>query len=71
MSTIKTAKGVLYELKKAGYEAYIVGGAVRDYLLRMPINDVDITTNAKPHQVNKVFRTIPTGIKIWNFNCII
>lgn len=63
MSTIKTAKGVLYELKKAGYEAYIVGGAVRDYLLRMPINDVDITTNARPHQVNKIFRTIPTGLK--------
>ncbi|MFA5470584.1 MAG: CCA tRNA nucleotidyltransferase [Acholeplasmataceae bacterium] len=63
MSTIKTAKGVLYELKKQGYEAYIVGGAVRDYRLRMPINDVDITTNAKPHQVSKIFRTIPTGIK--------
>lgn len=63
MSTIKTAKGVLYELKKAGYEAYIVGGAVRDYLLRMPINDVDITTNARPHQVNKIFRTVPTGLK--------
>lgn len=63
MSTIKTAKGVLFELKKKGYEAYIVGGAVRDYILRMPINDVDITTNAKPHQVSKIFRTIPTGIK--------
>ena len=63
MSTIKTAKGVLYELKKQGYEAYIVGGAVRDYRLRMPINDVDITTNAKPHQISKIFRTIPTGIK--------
>jgi tRNA nucleotidyltransferase (CCA-adding enzyme) len=63
MSTIKTAKGVLFELKKQGYEAFIVGGAVRDYILRMPINDVDITTNAKPHQVSKIFRTIPTGIK--------
>ncbi len=63
MSTIRTAKGVLFELKKQGYEAYIVGGAVRDYLLRMPINDVDITTNALPHQVGKIFRTIPTGIK--------
>ena len=63
MSTIKTAKGVLFELKKQGYEAYIVGGAVRDYLLRLPINDVDITTNAKPFQVSKIFRTIPTGLK--------
>jgi len=63
MSTVKTAKKVLYELKKNGYEAYIVGGAVRDYLLRMPTTDVDITTNAKPFQVGKVFKSIPTGLK--------
>jgi len=63
MSTMKSAKKVLYELKKNGYEAYIVGGAVRDHLLNLPINDIDITTNAKPHQVSKVFRTVPTGIK--------
>jgi tRNA nucleotidyltransferase (CCA-adding enzyme) len=63
MSTIRSAKKVLYELKKNGYEAYIVGGAVRDHLLNLPINDVDITTNAKPHQVSKIFRTVPTGIK--------
>jgi len=63
MSTLKTAKNVLFELKKAGYEAYIVGGAVRDHLLKMPSNDIDITTNAKPFEVSKIFRTIPTGIK--------
>lgn len=63
MSTVKTAKKVLYELKKNGYEAYIVGGAVRDYILRMPTTDVDITTNAKPFQVGKIFKTRPTGLK--------
>ncbi|MBN2300043.1 MAG: CCA tRNA nucleotidyltransferase [Acholeplasmataceae bacterium] len=63
MSTIRTAKKVLYELKKAGYEAYIVGGAVRDHLLKQPTTDVDITTNAKPHQVAKIFKTKPTGLK--------
>lgn len=63
MSTIKTAKGVLYELKKAGYEAFIVGGTVRDHLLNIEVNDVDITTNARPYQVAEIFRTVPTGLK--------
>ena len=63
MSTLKNAKKVLYDLKRNGYEGYIVGGAVRDHLLRMPINDIDITTNAKPFQVGKMFKTKPTGLK--------
>lgn len=63
MSTLKGAKKVLYDLKKKGYEGYIVGGAVRDHLLKMPITDVDITTNAKPIQVSKMFITKPTGLK--------
>lgn len=41
----------------------MVGGVVRDYLLRTPISDIDITTNAKPYQVTKLFKTKPTGIK--------
>lgn len=63
MSTIKGAKRVLFDLKKNGYEAFIVGGAVRDHLLGMPLSDIDITTNAKPHQVAKLFKTKPTGVK--------
>ncbi len=63
MSTIRTAKKVIYELKKQGFDAYIVGGAVRDHLLKQPTTDVDITTNAKPHQVSKIFKTKPTGLK--------
>jgi tRNA nucleotidyltransferase (CCA-adding enzyme) len=63
MSTIKGARRVLFELKKNGYEAFIVGGAVRDHLLGMPLTDIDITTNAKPHQVSKLFKTKPTGLK--------
>jgi tRNA nucleotidyltransferase (CCA-adding enzyme) len=63
MSTLKGAKWVLNDLKKQGYEAYIVGGAVRDHLLRIPLSDIDITTNAKPHEVSKIFRTKPTGVK--------
>ena len=64
MSDIKRAKIVLKELKKNGFEGYIVGGAVRDHLLHMPLTDIDITTNAKPHEVSKIFKkTKPTGIK--------
>lgn len=61
--SIKNAKKVILELKKNGYEAYMVGGAVRDRLLKIPITDVDITTNARPYQVAKMFKTVPTGIK--------
>lgn len=63
MSTIRGAKKVIYELKKQHYEAYIVGGAVRDHILKQPTSDIDITTNAKPHQVSKIFKTKPTGLK--------
>lgn len=44
------------ELQKAGYEAFVVGGAVRDLLLKQRPKDFDIATNATPEQVNRVFR---------------
>lgn len=60
----KNVKTVLRKLNKNGYEAYIVGGAVRDYLLGKEPHDYDITTNALPQEVKAVFeRTIDTGIK--------
>lgn len=63
MRTLENAKMVLKILKKHGYEAYIVGGAVRDHILKMPLTDIDITTNAKPYQVGKIFNMKPTGLK--------
>lgn len=55
---------VLEKLKENGYEAYIVGGCVRDSLLGLTPNDFDITTNAIPEDIIRIFdRTIPTGIK--------
>ncbi len=46
-----------------GFEAYLVGGAVRDVLLGKEASDWDITTNAKPEDMIKIFhRVIPTGI---------
>ena len=67
MDKIKLPENVRYiigKLEDAGYEAYAVGGCVRDSLLgRMP-EDWDITTSAKPEEVKKVFkRTIDTGIQ--------
>lgn len=51
-------------LELNGYEAYIVGGCVRDSLLGKIPNDWDITTNATPNEIINIFeKTIPTGIK--------
>jgi len=44
------------ELQASGYEAYIVGGCVRDFLMKKVPNDWDITTNAKPEEVLAVFK---------------
>lgn len=56
------AKPILEKLHSAGYEAYYVGGAVRDYLLKREIGDIDIATSAKPFEVQKLFeRTIDVG----------
>lgn len=43
-------------LQNAGYEAYIVGGAVRDLLLGVKPKDFDVATNASPEQVKRLFR---------------
>lgn len=42
-------------LEEAGFEAYIVGGAVRDLLLERPVDDWDFTTNAQPEEIQKLF----------------
>ena len=48
-------KNILEKLSGAGYEAYAVGGCVRDLLLNKTPKDWDITTNAKPEEIQKVF----------------
>ncbi len=47
---------VLYRLKDAGYEAYLVGGSVRDLLLGREPKDFDVATSASPEQVEQEFR---------------
>ncbi|MGF7144422.1 tRNA nucleotidyltransferase (CCA-adding enzyme) [Anaerotaenia torta] len=54
---------IIKELKAHGYEAYAVGGCVRDMLLGREPEDWDITTSATPYEVKKIFRrTVDTGI---------
>lgn len=55
---------VLQTLRRAGFEAWYVGGCVRDSLLSRPIHDWDVTTSALPEQVMACFdRCIPTGLQ--------
>lgn len=63
-SEFQKALPVLEKLKKAGFEAYFVGGSVRDALLNRPIHDVDIATSAYPEEVKEIFaRTVDIGIE--------
>ena len=58
------ALNCLSTIKNNGYEAYFVGGCVRDALLGRNFDDIDITTNAKPEEITALFpHTVPTGIK--------
>jgi tRNA nucleotidyltransferase (CCA-adding enzyme) len=59
-----TAVPVLERLEAAGFEAYFVGGSVRDFLLNKEINDVDIATSATPDEVKQIFsKTVDIGIE--------
>lgn len=55
MDQLKLGLQLIRCLNENGYEAYLVGGAVRDYLLGLPIHDVDICTNALPENVGALF----------------
>jgi len=46
---------IISQLKKAGFEAYIVGGCVRDILMEREPEDWDVATNAKPEEIQKIF----------------
>ncbi|WP_029231341.1 CCA tRNA nucleotidyltransferase [Butyrivibrio sp. VCB2006] len=60
----ENAKTILDTIHEAGFEAYVVGGCVRDAVLGRVPGDWDITTNAVPEDIKKLFkRTIDTGIE--------
>ena len=62
----KGAAAIIDTLQSNGFEAYLVGGCVRDSILKRPVHDWDITTSATPDEMKKVFsdtKIIETGIK--------
>lgn len=63
-SEFQEALPVLKKIKNAGFEAYFVGGSVRDALLERPIHDVDIASSSYPEETKHIFeRTIDVGIE--------
>ena len=66
MTLPKNVSYIISCLEAAGFEAYAVGGAVRDGIMGIPQNDWDVTTSALPNEVKAVFsnfKVIETGIK--------
>lgn len=60
----REALAIIEKIEEAGHQAFFVGGCVRDFLLKRPIGDVDITTSAKPFEVQAIFdEVIPVGIQ--------
>lgn len=54
---------LIEQIEAKGFEAYFIGGCVRDYLLRLPMTDIDLTTSATPQELRIMFPTlIPIGI---------
>ncbi|MFQ7543897.1 MAG: tRNA nucleotidyltransferase, partial [Veillonella nakazawae] len=53
---MEQANRILTVLEEAGYEAYIIGGAVRDILMHQKPHDFDIVTSARPNTVIEVLR---------------
>ncbi|WP_164683403.1 CCA tRNA nucleotidyltransferase [Streptococcus hyointestinalis] len=63
-SEFQKALPILKKIRSAGYEAYFVGGSVRDALLNRPIHDVDIATSSYPEETKRIFkRTVDIGIE--------
>lgn len=63
-SEFQEALPILKKIREAGYEAYFVGGSVRDVLLNRPIHDVDIATSSYPEETKSIFhRTVDIGIE--------
>ncbi|MCM8788125.1 MAG: CCA tRNA nucleotidyltransferase [Candidatus Omnitrophica bacterium] len=61
---LKTAIFIIRTLRKAGYDAYLAGGCVRDILMNKKPDDFDIATSAKPEEIEGLFKkTKPVGKK--------
>jgi tRNA nucleotidyltransferase (CCA-adding enzyme) len=64
LETFTQAIPVIEKIEEAGFEAYFVGGSVRDYLLNKEIEDVDIASSATPEEIKGIFpKTVDVGIE--------
>ncbi|MBO9128221.1 CCA tRNA nucleotidyltransferase [Bacillus sp. 165] len=64
MERFKQPVHIIKTLKNHGFEAYFVGGSVRDYLIGRVIGDIDIATSALPEDVMRIFpRHVPVGVE--------
>ncbi len=68
MTLFEKANYLINIIEKAGFEAYQVGGCVRDYFMQNECNDIDITTSAKPLELEEILKNnnikyIETGLK--------
>ncbi len=64
INLFEQARPILEKLEKHGYQAFYVGGCVRDLLLNRSIGDIDIATSAQPSEVQDIFeKVIPVGIE--------
>jgi tRNA nucleotidyltransferase (CCA-adding enzyme) len=68
MNIPKFIKEIITKIEKAGFEAYIVGGCVRDLLMDREPKDWDVTTNARPEDVLKIF---PESVYENNFGTVL
>lgn len=60
----KQASEIIEQIEHYGYEAYFVGGCVRDLLLERKVGDIDIATSAEPHVSQEIFeKVIPVGLE--------
>ena len=55
MNPLQAALSIVKELEEAGFQAYLVGGCVRDRLLGREPDDYDVCTDARPEQVQSLF----------------
>jgi len=62
LNYFEKALSILNKIEDLGYEAYIVGGAVRDYILNIKLNDIDITTNMPLDLIKDNFNILENGI---------
>ncbi|HDE6134712.1 TPA: CCA tRNA nucleotidyltransferase [Staphylococcus aureus] len=70
-SLFEQARLILEQIQDNGFEAYYVGGSVRDYVMGRNIHDIDITTSATPDEIESIFsHTIPVGKEHGTINVV-